>query len=142
MSPMDRLLHLDRSLDELDPPRWNAPAPEATHLVRKVHKLRAKPLGELHPADLHTLISQQVALPFVLPPAVHRLLDEPLLDAYFYEGDLLLAVVEAPATAWTTMPDIALELLALITSLPQTAFSDLPRGSAEKLSRFASQPNW
>ncbi|MFC8920433.1 contact-dependent growth inhibition system immunity protein [Streptomyces sp. NPDC057116] len=139
---MDRLLHLDRSLDELDPPRWNAPAPEATHLVRKVHKLRAKPLGELRPADLHTLISQQVALPYVLPPAVHLLLDEPLLDAYFYEGDLLLAVVEAPATAWTTMPDIALELRALITSLPQTAFSDLPRGSAEKLSRFASQPNW
>ncbi|MFF8289094.1 contact-dependent growth inhibition system immunity protein [Streptomyces sp. NPDC016309] len=138
---MDRLLHLDRSLDELDPPRWNAPAPEATPLVRKVHRLRAIPLGQLHPADLHTLISQHVALPCVLPLAVHLLLDKPLLDAYFYEGDLLLAVVEAPATAWTTMPDIADQLRALIASLPQATLRDLPRGTTEKLTRFTNQPD-
>ncbi|MFI1767686.1 contact-dependent growth inhibition system immunity protein [Streptomyces sp. NPDC020800] len=88
---MDRLLHLDRTLDELDLPCWTPPPPGATRLVRKVHELRRVPLGELAPADLRTLISQQVALPYVLPLAVRLLLKEPLLDAYFYEGDLLLA---------------------------------------------------
>ncbi|MEU8431612.1 contact-dependent growth inhibition system immunity protein [Streptomyces sp. NPDC029216] len=77
----------------MDPPRWAPPGSDATQLVRKVHELRRLPLGQLGPADLRTLISQQVALPYVLPLAVRLLLEEPLLDAYFYEGDLLLATV-------------------------------------------------
>ncbi|MET9842860.1 hypothetical protein ABZZ01_34635, partial [Streptomyces virginiae] len=46
------LLHLGRTLDELDPPRWGDPADGATRLVRKVHGLRSVPLGDLRPADL------------------------------------------------------------------------------------------
>jgi len=138
---MDRLLHLDRTLDELVPPRWAAPDVDATHLVRKVHELRGVPLGDLCPADLLTLTSQRVALPYVLPVAVHLLLEEPLLDAYFYEGDLLLATVEAPASAWAVLPDLASRLCAVITVLPKTAVTDLPRGGAEELTRFVAQPD-
>ncbi|WP_328393977.1 contact-dependent growth inhibition system immunity protein [Streptomyces sp. NBC_00390] len=137
---MDRLLHLDRTLDELDPPRWTAPAVDATHLVRKVHELRCVPLSELRPADLRTLISQRVALPHVLPLAVRLLLEAPLLDAYFYEGDLLLAAVEAPASAWAALPDLAARLRAVITTLPEAAVAELPRGAAEKLTRFVARP--
>ncbi|MFF3691470.1 contact-dependent growth inhibition system immunity protein [Streptomyces sp. NPDC002187] len=136
---MDHLLHLDRTLDELDPPRWTAAAADATHLVRKVHELRCVLLSELRPADLRTLITQQVALPYVLPLAVRLLLEEPLLDAYFYEGDLLLAAVEAPASAWALLPDLAARLRAVITTLPDAAFADLPRGAAEELARFVAR---
>ncbi|MEV4683727.1 contact-dependent growth inhibition system immunity protein [Streptomyces kurssanovii] len=137
---MDHLLHLDRTLDELDPPRWTPPAPDATRLVRKVHGLRRVPLGRLGPADLHTLVSQQVALPYVLPLVVRRLLEEPLLDAYFYEGDLLLAAVGAPACAWDLLPDLGDRLRTVITALPEAAVSDLPRGAAEELARFVAGP--
>ncbi|GGW50065.1 contact-dependent growth inhibition system immunity protein [Streptomyces xantholiticus] len=137
---MDHLQHLDRALDELDPPRWTPPAPDATHLVRKVHELRRVRLGELGPADLRTLISQQVALPYVLPLAVRLLLEEPLLDAYFYEGDLLLAAVNAPASAWALLPDPGARLRAVITTLPEAAVADLPRGAAEELARFVARP--
>ncbi|MGW1893509.1 contact-dependent growth inhibition system immunity protein [Streptomyces sp. NPDC002004] len=137
---MDRLLHLDRTLDELDPPRWAAPAADATRLVRTVHELRCKPLGELRPADLRTLVTQRVALPYVLPLAVRLLLDEPLLDAYFYEGDLLLAAVEAPASAWAVLPDLAALLRAVITTLPAAEAARLPHGAAEELTRFAAEP--
>jgi hypothetical protein len=140
MTPMDRLLHLDRTLDELDPPRWTAAAADATHLVRKVHALRCVRLGDLRAADLRTLISQQVALPYVLPLAVRLLLEEPLLDAYFYEGDLLLAAVEAPASAWAVLPDLAARLGAVITTLPEAAVADLPRGAVEEFTRFAAGP--
>ncbi|MFK0046064.1 contact-dependent growth inhibition system immunity protein [Streptomyces sp. NPDC090741] len=136
---MDRLLHLDRPLDELDPPRWEPPAGDATHLVRKVHELRRIPLGELGPADLRTLISQQVALAYVLPLAVRLLLEEPLLDAHFYEGDLLLATVNVPASAWSLLPDLAARLRAVITALPQDVVAGLPRGAAEELTRFVTQ---
>ncbi|WP_048910680.1 contact-dependent growth inhibition system immunity protein [Streptomyces sp. NRRL WC-3744] len=133
---MDPLLHLDRTLDELDPPRWTPPDADATHLVRRVHGLRSVPLGELGPADLRTLIAQQVALPYVLPLAVRLLIEEPLLDARFYEGDLLLATVEAPASAWTVLPELGARLRTVITTLPETAVADLPRGAADQLARF------
>nr|WSW49376.1 contact-dependent growth inhibition system immunity protein [Streptomyces sp. NBC_01001] len=136
---MDHLLHLGRPLDELDPPRWAPPASDATHLVRKVHELRRIPLGELGPADLRTLISQQVALPYVLPPAVRLLLEEPLLDAYFYEGDLLLATVNVPDSAWSLLPDLAAQLSAVIEALPEAVLAGLPRGAAEELTRFVAR---
>ncbi|MEU0372012.1 contact-dependent growth inhibition system immunity protein [Streptomyces sp. NPDC006283] len=137
---MDHLLHLDRTLDELDPPHWAPPASDATRLVRKVHELRQVPLGELGPADLRTLLSQQVALPYVLPLAVFLLLEEPLLDAYFYEGDLLLAAVNAPASAWALFPDLGTRLHAVIAALPEAAVARLPRGAAEELARFVARP--
>ncbi|MET7365956.1 contact-dependent growth inhibition system immunity protein [Streptomyces sp. NPDC005566] len=138
---MDHLLHLDRTLDELDRPRWTPPAADATDLMRKVHALRLVPLGKFGPADMRILISQQVALSYVLPLAVPLLLEEPLLDASFYEGDLLLAAVRTPASAWAMLPDLNAGLRAVITALPTTAVADLPRGGAEELARFVARPD-
>ncbi|MEV5799864.1 contact-dependent growth inhibition system immunity protein [Streptomyces collinus] len=138
MGRVDHLLHLDRTLDELDPPRWTPPAADATRLVRTVHELRRVPLGALGAADLRTLVAQRVALPYVLPLAVRLLIEEPLLDAYFYEGDLLLATVNAPPAAWTLLPELAARLRAVITRLPEAEVAALPRGAAEELGRFAA----
>lgn len=140
VNPMDHLLHLDRTLDELDPPRWPVPAADATHLVRKVHQLRCVPLGELGPADLRTLVAQRVALPYVLPLTVRLLVEEPLLDAYFYEGDLLLATVAVPASAWAVLPGLAARLRTVITVLPDATVAALPRGAAGQLTRFVARP--
>ncbi|MFF3343045.1 contact-dependent growth inhibition system immunity protein [Streptomyces flavidovirens] len=124
----------------MDPPRWTPPAIEATQLVRKVHELRGVPLSEFGPGDLRPLISQQVALPYVLPLAVRLLLEEPLLDAYFCEGDLLLAAVNAPASAWALLPDLGAQFCTVITTLPEAAVADLPGGAAEELARFVTRP--
>lgn len=94
-------------------------------------------LGELGPAYLRILISQQVALSYVLPLTVHLLLEEPLLDASFYEGDLLLAAVNAPAPAGALLPDLNERLRAVITTLPEAAVADLPRGGAEDPQGFS-----
>ncbi|MFF2775430.1 contact-dependent growth inhibition system immunity protein [Streptomyces sp. NPDC058052] len=136
---MDRLLHLDRTLDELDPPRWAPPGSDATRLVRTVHGLRRIPLGALGPADLRTLVAQRVALPYVLPLAVRLLLEEPLLDASFYEGDLLLAAVDVPAAAWAPFPDLAARLRTVIAALPEAGVAGLPRDAAEPLARFVAR---
>ncbi|WAZ26526.1 contact-dependent growth inhibition system immunity protein [Streptomyces cinnabarinus] len=138
---MAHLLHLSRTLDELDPPRWNPPPADATSLVHKVHTLRRVPLIDLSPADLRTLVSQQVSLAYVLPVTVHLLLEEPLLDAYFYEGDLLLAAIQAPASAWSMIPDLEARLRDVITELPQTAVADLPRDAAAELAAFVARPD-
>ncbi|APU43693.1 contact-dependent growth inhibition system immunity protein [Streptomyces sp. TN58] len=136
---MDPLLHLDRTLDDLDPPSWDAVPADATRLVRTVHGLRRVPLGELRPADLRTLLAQQVALPFVLPLAVRLLAEEPLLDAYFYEGDLLLATVTAPEGAWAALPELEARLRTIVAGLPDAAVKELPRGSDTDLARFITR---
>ncbi|WP_168712415.1 contact-dependent growth inhibition system immunity protein [Streptomyces sp. A1277] len=128
-----------RTLDELDPPRWAAPPADATRLVRTVHERRRVPLGKLQPTDLRTLISQQVALPYVVPLAVRLLPEEPLIDAYFYEGDLLLATVDVPASVWALLPDLAARLRAVVLALPEATFADLPRGATEKIARFVAE---
>ncbi|MEV6676924.1 contact-dependent growth inhibition system immunity protein [Streptomyces erythrochromogenes] len=139
MGPVNLLLHLDRTLDELDPPRWTTPAAGSTHLVHRVHGLRRVPLGELRPADLRTLVAQRVALPFVLPLAVRLLVEEPLLDAYFYPGDLLLATVAVPAEAWAVLPELEARLRAVVAGLPRAAVEELPRGSEGELERFVAR---
>lgn len=139
MNAMNPLLHLDRTLDELDPPRWPDPPADATRLVRTVHALRRVPLRELRAADLRTLVSQGVALPYVVPLAVRLLVEEPLLDASFYEGDLLLATVNVPATVWTLLPELAEELRAVVSALPKSAHADLPRGAAGEIGRFIAR---
>ncbi|MEV5601764.1 contact-dependent growth inhibition system immunity protein [Streptomyces sp. NPDC052299] len=135
---MGPLLHLDRTLDELDPPRWPDPPSDTTHLVRTVHALRRVPLRELRPADLRVLVSQQVALPYVVPLAVRLLLEDPLLDACFFEGDLMLATVNAPATVWDLLPELAEQLQAAVSAVPESAYADLPRGAAEEVGRFVA----
>ncbi|MGY3200285.1 contact-dependent growth inhibition system immunity protein [Streptomyces sp. TE5632] len=105
-----------------------------------MHELRSVPLDELGPADLRILIAQWAALPYVLPLAVRLLIEEPLLDACFYEGDLLLAAVNAPASAWALLPELGARLRTVITALPETAVAGLPRGAAEELARFVGEP--
>ncbi|MFE1828316.1 contact-dependent growth inhibition system immunity protein [Streptomyces yangpuensis] len=139
MAALDPLLHLDRTLDELDPPRWEAAPADATRLVRTVHGLRRVPLGELRPADLRTLLAQQVALPFVLPLAVRLLAEDPLLDAYFYEGDLLLATVTVPEGAWAALPELRARLRAVVAGLSGAVVEGLPRGSEADLARFVAR---
>lgn len=67
------------------------------------------------------------------------LLEEPLLDAYFYAGDLLLATANAPAVAWSLLPDLAARLRAVITALPEEVVAGLPGRAAEELARFVAR---
>ncbi|MFJ6483635.1 MULTISPECIES: contact-dependent growth inhibition system immunity protein [unclassified Streptomyces] len=122
---MTRLLHLDRTLDELDGPPWPPPPSPTTNLVTKVYALRRKRLGDLTPADLRALITQEVGLPYVLPLAVRLLLNDPLLDAYFYPGDLLLAAFGRPEPAWALFPDLREQLVAVVADLPEEELARL-----------------
>ncbi|MEW1565563.1 contact-dependent growth inhibition system immunity protein [Streptomyces sp. NPDC093509] len=137
---MNPLLHLGCTLDEVDPPRWPAPGADATRLVRAVHALRHSKLGDLRPGDLRVL----VALHCTLPLAALLLLEEPLLDATFYPGDLLLTAMGASESDWALVPDLRTRLSSVIAALPDAEIAELPRGSAEQLARFrarsATQP--
>ncbi|MGW4233190.1 hypothetical protein ACWEF9_28650 [Streptomyces sp. NPDC004980] len=80
-----------------------------------------------------------MALIHVLPLAVRLLPAEPLLDACFHEGDLLLAVVNATASTWAPLSDLGARPGAVITTLPEAAVAGLPCGAAEQLACFVTR---
>ncbi|MFD6918056.1 contact-dependent growth inhibition system immunity protein [Streptomyces virginiae] len=77
------------------------------------------------PADLRTLITQYVGLPYVLPLAVRLLLEEPMLDSYFYAGDLLLAVLGRPESVWVLLPGLREGLMAVVAGLSEEELAEL-----------------
>lgn len=82
-----------RSLTHIECEAWPAPSPDATRLVKTVHKLRDVPLPDLTVEDLRILISQRVGTD-ILTPLVLEVLDaDPLAEGDFYPGDLLTALL-------------------------------------------------
>ncbi|MEV5904375.1 contact-dependent growth inhibition system immunity protein, partial [Streptomyces sp. NPDC052127] len=69
-----------RSLEELERDRWQAPPPDATRLISRVHALRSRPVGSLTVEDLRLLIRQDIGLAVLLPLAVEVLRDNPLAE--------------------------------------------------------------
>lgn len=128
------------TLDDLDPPCWPDPPPDATGLMRRVHATRQRPLTELTPEDLRVLVAQQLALVRVLPIAVQVLIEDPFVSGDFYPGDLLLAVIRAPDDAWDHLSDMTLasRLATVIGNLPDRMIATLPRNDAELLARFTA----
>ena len=105
------------SLEQLEDHRWSAPGPDATRLMRDVHTARTMPLVELGPSQLRVLVRQQVGLPYVVPVALHALADDPLLEADYYPGDLLAALLELPTDYWSDHPAEAGTVDELLTAV-------------------------
>ena len=93
------------ALESLEQDYWGAPPPEATYLVRTVHRLRAKPIGSLSPEDLRIMIGQGVGIHHLVPVALELLATDPLVEGDFYPGDLLVAVLRVGDAFWLAHPD-------------------------------------
>lgn len=74
-------------------------------LVLRCHELWKKPLVEFTPGDLCILIGQRFSLPHLVPMALDLLEVDPLLDAEYYEGDLLTAVAQLYPSDFEEHPD-------------------------------------
>lgn len=94
----------DLSLEQVENHDWGDPPPDATRLMATVHRLRRKPIKDLTAADLRTLIAQHVGLAVLVPRVLPHLERDPYLEADYYPGDLLVAVLRAPAAHWQKHP--------------------------------------
>jgi hypothetical protein len=104
--PFDRA----RSLEELEAQRRPEPPADATYLVRAVHALRKRPVGELTVEELARLIGQYVGLAWLLPMAVELLRSEAVEGAGggWCDDDLLTAVITRGGSVWVGSPELAL----------------------------------
>jgi hypothetical protein len=118
-----------QSLEQIEGDDWGDPPDDATALIRTVHALRRKPVGELSTEDLRELIPQRVGLAVVVPLALRHLRDDPLLEAAFYPGDLLSAVLAVPSEFWSARPDLLATARAVVDGITEPG-DDLGRDIA------------
>ncbi|MEV5122272.1 contact-dependent growth inhibition system immunity protein [Streptomyces decoyicus] len=120
------------SVEELEGHTWPAPPEGSTSLVKSVHDLRRRPVGELTPEELARLIGQNVGLPWILPLAVELLRDTASHQAAggWYDDDLLSAVLTRKADVWSAFPELAHEvdgILSVLTDLSPYIQRDIKR---------------
>jgi len=114
-----------RTIDEVDPPVWGQPPPDATGLVIRCHELRRKRLDELTVEDLRLGIGQKIALTHLVPLAVPILRASPLAEGNYYPGDLLNAVVGVDDGFWKANPGLTADVWGILTNLAEDASRDL-----------------
>ncbi|MGH3621022.1 MAG: contact-dependent growth inhibition system immunity protein [Sciscionella sp.] len=107
----------DMSLEQIEDDVWGDAPDEATHLVATVHRLRRKPIGALTAEDLRMLVNQKEGVDVLVPRALDRLAQEPLLEGDFFPGDVLTAVLRVPASYWSAHPELLAKLDRIITSI-------------------------
>ena len=88
------------TIELLENDYWISPSIFPTDLVRKVFLLRKKSLSDLDSNDLRILISQNVGLKYVVSIAIETLEKNLLEEAFYYPGDLLVAVLDIPTDYW------------------------------------------
>jgi len=110
--PLDRRL----TLDALDPPAWGPPTYPSS-LVQTCHRLRQVPLDEFTPGDLRIMIGQDIGLQWLIPLALDVLEKDPLVEGTFYEGDLLVTVLQVESEFWATASPLQARLDSLLRPL-------------------------
>jgi hypothetical protein len=110
---------LDRtkSLQELE--GYDMGEPEfGSHVVTECHRLHRTPLQEFTAEDLRLMIAQDIGTDILVPIALERLREDPLVEAFYFPGDLLAAVLRADSKYWIRHSAIREE----VTAIAQQAF--------------------
>jgi hypothetical protein len=80
------------TLENLENEYWGKPNFES-HLVKKCHELRKKPIRDFSIENLRLMIGQKIGLNYLMPLALKELEENILAEGDLYEGDLLSNVV-------------------------------------------------
>lgn len=119
---------LDQSLEQIENDYWGEPT-YPSHLVKTCHKIRTIPLKDLTAEHLRMAIGQKISLPILMPLAIQILLNDPLIDAHFFNGDLLQNVLRCDeyfSSNKTSRTELCGICQKALTLLDNEDFSDAP----------------
>ena len=102
--PPEVLALAQMTLDEFEGTTWGDPPEDATYVQHTCYELRRTPLGQFEAEDLRIMIGQQIGLELLVPRALGALIQQPLIEADMYPGDLLRAVLALPDSFWHSHP--------------------------------------
>jgi CDI immunity proteins len=87
---------LSKSISEHEGWKWTSSIPSIendSYLVCNLYELHDKPIVKMDLSDIRFMISQNVGLEYLVPLAIEKLTADIFLEATFYEGDLLFALL-------------------------------------------------
>ena len=102
---MDITVDTTKTLEQLESSDWGEPDFDS-YLVTTIYQLRRKPLSQLTVEDLRIMIGQQIGLRYLVPLAIKRLKDDPLVAGDFHRGDLLKNVLSVEPNFWREHTDL------------------------------------
>jgi hypothetical protein len=102
-----------KTLVDLEGPAWADPD-YSSGMVQRIRALGAVPIGEFSSGDLRLVISQQRGLGYLVPLALDRLENDPLVEGELYPGDLLMALESVPGRMWAEHPEWRERLRAIL----------------------------
>ncbi len=106
----------DRTLEELDGENWGEPETAPTPMVARCLRLRRMPLHVLGLGDLRLLISQKIGLKYTVPQAMEHVSKNAMVEAEYYPGDLLCALLSIDQDYWSEKPAELKWLIAVAQS--------------------------
>src|SRR5262245_15590070 len=99
-----------KSLQQLEGEDWGEPTYDS-HLVTECHRLHRVALCDFTVEDLRITIGQGIGLEYLVPLAIEKLRENPLVEGACYPGDLLSNVLSADAAFWRAHPDLHEQLV-------------------------------
>jgi hypothetical protein len=124
---------LNQSLEEIENDFW-PDIDYPTSLVENVYKLRKKKLRDFNHADYRLAIGQNISADILVPLILDEIKADPLIDATFYPGDLLSAILQS--NYWVNKEDEKKILKEyLLTKLDNIKESEEFDGQNKKLLR-------
>ena len=112
-----------KSLQQLESRDWGEPTFDS-HLVTECHRLHKVPLCDYTVEDLRITIGQNIGLEYLVPLAIEKLRENPLVEGNCYPGDLLSNVLGADAAFWRAHPDLHKQLILITERAISIASAD------------------
>ena len=106
-----------RTLEQLDGQDWGHPVDAPTFMVARCLRLRRTPLKSFTDGGLRLLVSQKISLEILVPKALRRVSDDPLLEAEYYPGDMLNALLRVDKSYWSDNPSELEQLVPIARSI-------------------------
>lgn len=85
------------------------------------------------------MIGQQISLFFLVPLALEKLEEDPLVEGNYYSGDLLKVVLEVPAQFWNLHPDMRNSLRRIVIKTKEL-LSSLEEDEARLIRETLAKP--
>ncbi len=116
-------MDINKTLDQLENNIWGEPQ-YSSYLVKECHRLRKVQLKDFSPADLRVMIGQSISLKYLIPLALDILENDPFIDAYYFDGDLLTVVLTSSKEYWENMPIERERLKNIVTSITDSKYKN------------------
>lgn len=105
-----------QSLEELEQQEWGDPSTAPTPLVKRCIELSKVSIDSFSVSDLRLMIGQKFGLLFLVPIAIEKLQKDIFIEADYYEGDLLAAVLAINSEFWKENQNCWKQINELISS--------------------------